>query len=94
MGACCFSDALLRCVVQAVAASPVGTAARAVQTRVSDRIEDAREVWETSQHPLIVSASSAVDTVLAESEQARGVTCCSRRHFHPHCGAMLCARPP
>ena len=57
--------------MQAVAASPVGAAARAVQTRVSDRIEDAREVWETSQHPLIVTASSAVDTVLAESEQAR-----------------------
>lgn len=35
----------------AVAASPVGQAAGKAKARVADRIEDAREVWETSQHP-------------------------------------------
>jgi hypothetical protein len=32
-----------------------------------------RQVWETSQHPLIVNASTVVDTVLAESEQGRAM---------------------
>ena len=34
-----------------VAASPLGQAAVKAKTKVSDKIEDAREVWETSQHP-------------------------------------------
>jgi hypothetical protein len=35
----------------AVAASPVGQAAGKAKARVADKIEDARETWETSQHP-------------------------------------------
>lgn len=36
---------------EAVAASPMGVKAKELRARVSDKIEDAREVWETSQHP-------------------------------------------
>lgn len=58
---------------EAVAASPVGDAARAVKQKVTDKVEDAREVWETSQHPLIVNASYVVDNVLSETEEGRAI---------------------
>ena len=36
---------------EAAIASPVGQAAKSVRTAVEDKVEEAREVWETSQHP-------------------------------------------
>jgi hypothetical protein len=60
-------------VGEAVAASPVGQAAKSVKTKVADKVEDAREVWETSQHPLIVNAAYAVDSLMAETESGRAL---------------------
>lgn len=51
----------------------VGQAADAVGTRIRDRVEDAREFWETSQNPLVYQASSIVDAVTAENEFATAV---------------------
>jgi hypothetical protein len=65
--------AALRGAGAAVAASPVGAAAARARAAVADRVEDAREVWETSQHPLVVSASSAVDALTAETESGRAI---------------------
>mmetsp|Transcript_6545 Transcript_6545/g.19897 ORF Transcript_6545/g.19897 Transcript_6545/m.19897 type:complete len:367 (+) Transcript_6545:75-1175(+) len=53
--------------------TPVGQAADAVGARVRDRVEDAREFWETSQNPLVYRASSIVDAVTAENEFASAV---------------------
>lgn len=36
---------------EAVAAGPVGQQMSKVKAKVTDKLEDAREVWETSQHP-------------------------------------------
>jgi import inner membrane translocase subunit TIM44 len=51
----------------------VGARVKAAKAKVSDKVEDAREVWETSQHPLVVNASFVVDSVLAETEQAKAL---------------------
>ncbi|KAJ8605429.1 hypothetical protein CTAYLR_003302 [Chrysophaeum taylorii] len=48
----------------------VGQAADKVGTSIRDRVEDAREFWETSQNPLVYQASSIVDAVTAENEYA------------------------
>lgn len=58
---------------QAVAESPVGEAAAKVRDKVKDKVEDAREVWETSQHPLVVNVSYTVDSLMAESESGRAL---------------------
>lgn len=51
----------------------VGKAAGAVGTSIKDRVEDAREYWETSQNPLVYGASSIIDTVTAENDYAAAV---------------------
>ncbi|KAJ1447778.1 hypothetical protein M885DRAFT_541622 [Pelagophyceae sp. CCMP2097] len=48
----------------------VGRGAAAVNASISDKVEDAREFWETSQNPLVYQASSFVDAVTAETEMA------------------------
>jgi len=48
------------------------TAAKASES-VQEKIEDAREFWETSQNPLVYQASSIVDAVSAETELASAV---------------------
>ncbi|EGB02059.1 hypothetical protein AURANDRAFT_69236, partial [Aureococcus anophagefferens] len=54
----------------AAAATAAGRAAAAGRDRVNDKIEDAREFWETSQNPLVYQASSIVDAVTAETDMA------------------------
>ena len=54
----------------AAAATAAGRAAAAGRDRVHDKIEDAREFWETSQNPLVYQASSIVDAVTAETDMA------------------------
>ncbi len=46
----------------------VTDAAKKAKSAVGDKMEDAREVWETSQHPLIYEASGLVDSVVGETE--------------------------
>ncbi|KAG5187737.1 tim44-like protein [Tribonema minus] len=41
---------------------------RRAREKVSDRVEDAKETWETSQHPLVYQASSVWDSMTAETE--------------------------
>jgi hypothetical protein len=60
-------------VGEAVKASPVGTAAKAAATRVSDAKEAALESWETSQHPLIVNSSYVVDSMMSETDHGRAL---------------------
>jgi hypothetical protein len=59
----------LKAAAEAVAASPVGAAVGSLKG-VRDRYV---ESWETSQHPLVVSSSYVVDSVLAETEHGRAV---------------------
>ena len=54
----------------AAAATAAGRAAAAGRDRVNDKIEDAREFWETSQNPLVYQASSIVDAVTVETDMA------------------------
>lgn len=44
-----------------------------IKTKITDKVEDARETWETSQHPLIVNASYMVDKVFSETEEGRAL---------------------
>ena len=55
---------------KAAAATAPGRAAAAGRDRINDKIEDAREFWETSQNPLVYQASSIVDAVTAETDMA------------------------
>lgn len=55
---------------EAAAATAAGKAAADARDRAKDAVEGAREVWETSQHPLVYSASSIVDAVTAETDTA------------------------
>jgi len=59
----------LRVAAEAVAASPVGAAVGQLKGARDRYVES----WETSQHPLVVSSSYAVDAVLAETEHGRAV---------------------
>ncbi len=43
-------------------------AAKKAKHAVDNKVEDAREVWETSQHPLIYEASGIVHSVVGETE--------------------------
>jgi Tim44-like domain len=60
-------------VGKVIAESPVGQAAGNLNRKVKEKVEDAREVWETSQHPLIVNAGYVVDNVVAETEQGKAI---------------------
>ena len=51
--------------------TPIGRGAQAINTKISDKVEDAREFWETSQNPLVYQASSIVDAISAETEFAQ-----------------------
>eukprot|EP00629_Pelagomonadales_sp_RCC1024_P011936 CAMPEP_0119279446 /NCGR_PEP_ID=MMETSP1329-20130426/20803_1 /TAXON_ID=114041 /ORGANISM="Genus nov. species nov., Strain RCC1024" /LENGTH=377 /DNA_ID=CAMNT_0007279989 /DNA_START=70 /DNA_END=1200 /DNA_ORIENTATION=+ len=53
-----------------LADTAAGRAAAAGRDRVNDRLEDAREFWETSQNPLVYQASSVVDAITAETDTA------------------------
>ena len=50
-----------------------GRAARKRIRKAGNKIEDAREVWETSQNPYIYQMASAYDAVFAETEEGQAV---------------------
>ncbi len=48
-------------------------AAKTAKHAVGDKVEDVREVWETSQHPLIYEASGTWHSVVGETEMGTAV---------------------
>ncbi|CAM9397102.1 unnamed protein product [Discosporangium mesarthrocarpum] len=56
-----------------VASGPLGKGAKLARDRVKDKVEDVQEAWETSQHPMVYTVSSAWDSMTAESELAVGI---------------------
>ena len=50
-----------------------GKAARKRMRKAGNKIEDAREIWETSQNPYIYQMASAYDAVFAETEEGQAV---------------------
>lgn len=56
-----------------VAKGSLGRGAKAATDAVKDKVEDAQEAWETSQHPLVYKVSSAWDSMTAENEIGIGV---------------------
>jgi import inner membrane translocase subunit TIM44 len=50
-----------------------GKAARKRMRKAGNAIEDAREVWETSQNPYIYQLASAYDAVFAETEEGQAI---------------------
>ena len=41
--------------------------------KAGNAVEDAREVWETSQNPYIYQMASAYDAVFAETEEGQAI---------------------
>jgi len=56
-----------------VGRSPVGRAAGKAAGAVGDKLEDAREAWETSQNPLVYKLSGWYDDLTADTEEALAV---------------------
>ena len=50
-----------------------GKAARKRMRKAGNAVEDAREVWETSQNPYIYQMASAYDAVFAETEEGQAI---------------------
>lgn len=57
----------------AAAETDVGKTAKKVSENFRNKIEDAREVWETSQNPLIYSLSSVVDSLTSHTEESLAI---------------------
>eukprot|EP00605_Chrysophyceae_sp_TOSAG23-4_P001351 GSChrysophyteH1.ASY1.ANO1.1469.1 assembled CDS len=51
------------------AATDAGAAAAAAADKVRDKVEDAREFWETSQNPIVYTMSGVWDNVTGETEE-------------------------
>uniref|UniRef100_A0A7S1XKH2 Tim44-like domain-containing protein n=1 Tax=Phaeomonas parva TaxID=124430 RepID=A0A7S1XKH2_9STRA len=70
-----------RAVYRDVADSSVGKGAKKVGEKVQDKIDDLKEAWETSQHPIVYGISSAWDSITAETEE--GYTLRELRRLDP-----------
>lgn len=62
-----------RRATRAIGETPVGQKAADAAGNVKDRIDDAREVWETSQNPLVVYASGAWENLTGETEEGLAI---------------------
>jgi import inner membrane translocase subunit TIM44 len=68
------SDALMNTpLLQSIMSAGDAVRNSEMAARFQDRVEDARETWETSQNPIIYNASYAVDRMFAETEWASAV---------------------
>ena len=67
---------------KAVADTDLGQKATMATQNVKDKIEDAREFWETSQNPLVYSISNIWDKVSGETEE--GMTIGQIRKLDPN----------
>lgn len=56
---------------QVIGETHVGKKAQAVNQSVKDRVEDIREVWETSQNPIIYTLSGIWDNIAGETEESQ-----------------------
>ena len=54
---------------QQAAATDLGKKATEASTAVKDKLEDAREFWETSQNPLVYTVSGIWDNMTSETEE-------------------------
>lgn len=68
-------------VVKAVGDTSIGKHAKQATQSVQDKIEDAREFWETSQNPIVYSLSSMWDSITGETEE--GMTIAQIRKLDP-----------
>lgn len=58
-----------RKVGQAAANTDIGKKAQDIGRSVQDKIEDAREIWDTSQNPIIYTLSGVWDSLTGETEE-------------------------
>jgi len=61
-------------ISSAAANTDIGKKAQEVTNKVQDKIEDIREIWETSQNPLVYTLSGVWDSMTAETEEALTLT--------------------
>merc|ERR1712070_640987 len=66
---------------QQAAATDVGKAAADMGRSVNEKVEDAREFWETSQNPLVYTISGVWDSLTGETEE--GITIAEIRKLDP-----------
>lgn len=59
---------------QQAASTDIGKKAVDVKNKVQDKIEDMREVWETSQNPIIYTLSGVWDNMTSETDEAMTIT--------------------
>lgn len=50
--------------------TPIGQQAQKISQGIKDKIEDAKEIWETSQNPLIYTASGIWDNITGDTEES------------------------
>jgi import inner membrane translocase subunit TIM44 len=62
-----------RTVSKVVGSTAVGKVGKQGVDAVSDKMEDAREYWETSQNPLVYAAAGAIENITGETEEALAV---------------------
>jgi import inner membrane translocase subunit TIM44 len=62
-----------RKVTEAASQTDIGKAAVKIGQGVKDKIEDAREFWETSQNPLVYTVAGMVDGLTAETEEGMAI---------------------
>jgi import inner membrane translocase subunit TIM44 len=50
--------------------TPIGQQAQKISQGIKDKIEDAKEIWETSQNPLIYTVSGIWDNITGDTEES------------------------
>ena len=58
-----------RTVGKVAADTPIGQSATKVAQGLKDKLDDAREFWETSQNPLVYSVSGMWENMTGETEE-------------------------
>ena len=62
-----------RKATKAAGETPIGQTASKINTGIKDKLDEAREVWETSQNPLVYTMSGIVDNLTGETEEGLAI---------------------